>query len=96
MDARYALTPTTAVYATLLPDFATIEADQEQIKRVVVNLIDNAAEAMIEAPVRQLFVRTSQPGPETVELAVIDTGCGISRIHLHRHMEAALTAVKSG
>src|SRR5207247_8681275 len=31
MDARYALTPTTAVYATLLPDFATIEADQEQI-----------------------------------------------------------------
>src|SRR3989454_382896 len=31
MDARYALTPTTAVYATLFPDFATIEADQEQI-----------------------------------------------------------------
>src|SRR5437870_10210397 len=31
MDARYALTPTTAVYATLLPDFATVEADQEQI-----------------------------------------------------------------
>ncbi len=53
-------------------------ADQEQIKRVVVNLIDNAAEAMIEAPVRRLFVKTSQSGPETVELAVIDTGCGIS------------------
>src|SRR6266850_3925411 len=31
IDARYALTPTTAVYATLFPDFATIEADQEQI-----------------------------------------------------------------
>jgi hypothetical protein len=31
VDARYALTPTTAVYGTLLPDFATIEADQEQI-----------------------------------------------------------------
>jgi hypothetical protein len=31
VDARYALTPTTAVYATLFPDFATIEADQEQI-----------------------------------------------------------------
>ncbi len=53
-------------------------ADQEQIKRVVVNLIDNAAEAMMEAPVRRLFVKTSQSGPETVELAVIDTGCGIS------------------
>ncbi|MBV9940325.1 MAG: HAMP domain-containing protein [Acidobacteriaceae bacterium] len=53
-------------------------ADREQIKRVIVNLIDNAAEAMIEAPVRRLFVRTSQPGPELVQLAVIDTGCGIS------------------
>jgi hypothetical protein len=31
VDARYALTPTTAVYGTLYPDFATIEADQEQI-----------------------------------------------------------------
>src|SRR5947207_6592023 len=31
VDARYALTPTTAVYGTLFPDFATIEADQEQI-----------------------------------------------------------------
>jgi hypothetical protein len=31
IDARYALTPTMAVYGTLFPDFATIEADQEQI-----------------------------------------------------------------
>lgn len=31
VDARYALTPTTAVYGTLYPDFATIEADQEQV-----------------------------------------------------------------
>jgi hypothetical protein len=31
IDARYSVTPQTAVYATLNPDFATIEADQEQI-----------------------------------------------------------------
>jgi hypothetical protein len=31
IDSRYSLTPTTAVYGTLFPDFATIEADQEQI-----------------------------------------------------------------
>ena len=31
VDARYALTPTTAIYGTLYPDFATIEADQEQV-----------------------------------------------------------------
>jgi len=31
IDTRYSLTPTTAVYGTLFPDFATIEADQEQV-----------------------------------------------------------------
>jgi hypothetical protein len=31
IDARYAITATTAIYATLYPDFATVEADQEQI-----------------------------------------------------------------
>lgn len=31
VDVRYALTPQLALYGTLYPDFATIEADQEQI-----------------------------------------------------------------
>src|SRR5205807_2685270 len=47
-----------------------VVADREQMKRVIVNLIDNAAEAMIDSPVRCLFVRTLQSGPDTVELAV--------------------------
>ena len=31
LDARYALTPQTSAYVTVNPDFATIEADQEEI-----------------------------------------------------------------
>jgi hypothetical protein len=31
LDLRYGLTPTTAAYGTLNPDFATVEADQEQV-----------------------------------------------------------------
>ncbi len=31
VDVRYAVTPQTAVYGTLFPDFATVEADQETI-----------------------------------------------------------------
>jgi hypothetical protein len=31
LDARYALTPQLALYGTVLPDFATVEADQETI-----------------------------------------------------------------
>jgi hypothetical protein len=30
-DARFAATPSTSVYATVNPDFATVEADQEQV-----------------------------------------------------------------
>ncbi len=33
---------------------------------------------MIDSPVRRLLIRTAQSGPETVELAVTDTGAGIS------------------
>lgn len=53
-------------------------ADREQMKRVIVNLVDNAAEAMTDAPVCRLLVATSQPSPDTVELSVTDTGSGIS------------------
>jgi two-component system nitrogen regulation sensor histidine kinase NtrY len=53
-------------------------ADSEQIKRVLVNLIDNAAEAMTDSPVRSLTVRTAHTSLDTVEFSVTDTGMGIS------------------
>ena len=53
-------------------------ADKEQLKRVVVNLIDNAVEAMSDAPVRELLLTTSHASPDMVELCVSDTGWGIS------------------
>ncbi|HEY7211741.1 MAG TPA: ATP-binding protein [Bryobacteraceae bacterium] len=52
--------------------------DREQIKRVIVNLVDNAAEALKESPVRHLKIATRQSAPDTVELSVTDTGCGVS------------------
>ncbi|MGI8962753.1 MAG: sensor histidine kinase [Bryobacteraceae bacterium] len=53
-------------------------ADKEQLKRVIVNLIDNAVEAMSAAPVRKLLIATSHASADTVELCVTDTGWGIS------------------
>ena len=55
-----------------------LQLDPEQIKRVVVNLVDNAAEAMQDRPLRRLYITTSSPTPETVELSISDTGAGIS------------------
>jgi len=56
----------------------TVMADYEQIKRVIVNLIDNAAEAMIDSPVRSLTVSTAHTSIDTVELSIADTGPGVS------------------
>jgi two-component system nitrogen regulation sensor histidine kinase NtrY len=53
-------------------------ADKEQVKRVIVNLIDNAVEAMNGAPVRKLLIATSQASLDMVQLCVSDTGWGIS------------------
>lgn len=55
-----------------------VNIDPEQFKRVVINLVDNAAEAMHDSLVRTLMVETHSPGGDTVEMVVSDTGHGIS------------------
>jgi two-component system, NtrC family, nitrogen regulation sensor histidine kinase NtrY len=67
-----------AVTLELDPALPAVLADKEQIKRVIVNLVDNAAEAMHNMPVRRLRIATAQGSPEVVELSVTDTGCGVS------------------
>jgi PAS domain S-box-containing protein len=62
----------------LAPDLPPVNLDREQFKRVVVNLVDNAAEAMQDSLVKRLFVGTQAPTPDTVELIVADTGSGVS------------------
>jgi two-component system, NtrC family, nitrogen regulation sensor histidine kinase NtrY len=62
----------------LAQDLPPVQLDPEQFKRVVVNLVDNAAEAMRDSLVKQLLVRTTVSSADTLELLVADTGCGIS------------------
>lgn len=67
------------VTVNLADKLPCVMADSEQIKRVIVNLIDNAAEAMTDSPVRRLTVQTLHGGPDMVELSVTDTGMGVSQ-----------------
>ena len=55
-----------------------VNIDREQFKRVVVNLVDNAAEAMIDSSFKQLTIITQLATNESIELIVADTGCGVS------------------
>jgi two-component system, NtrC family, nitrogen regulation sensor histidine kinase NtrY len=65
------------LHVELAPGLPTVNVDPEQFKRVIVNLVDNAAEAMRDSLVKRLLVATQAAG-ETVEVLVADTGCGIS------------------
>ena len=56
-----------------------VRADSEMLRRVVVNLIDNAAEAMESSAVRNLVLSTRfHVGHDSVEITVADSGYGIS------------------
>ncbi len=56
-----------------------VKADPELIRRVLANLIDNAAEAMEGSPLRHLRITTrAESDGDAVEIEISDTGQGIS------------------
>ena len=60
-------------------DLPQVFVDPDKFKRVVVNLIDNAAEAIEGSHVREIFIGTAAGAvPDAVELTVADSGPGIS------------------
>jgi PAS domain S-box-containing protein len=63
----------------LAPDLPVIRADSELLRRVLVNLIDNAAESMEGSAVKELQLSTRfNNDREIVEILVADSGHGIS------------------
>lgn len=64
---------------SLADNLPTVRADGGLLRSVLVNLIDNAAEALEGAPFREITVSThSNADAERVEIWVQDTGHGIS------------------
>jgi len=67
------------VRTDLAPNLPPIRADAELLRRVIVNLIDNAAEAMEGAATREIALTTRLgANGETLELIVADSGHGIA------------------
>jgi len=53
--------------------------DADQFRRVVVNLMDNAADAMENSLVKEIVIATrTDPQRAVVEAEISDTGCGVS------------------
>ncbi len=66
------------IHKELALQLPPVNIDREQFKRVVVNLVDNAAESMQDSLLKHLYVATQTTGAESVELTVADTGFGVS------------------
>ena len=67
------------VVKQLAPDLPLTQADPEQLKRVLVNLIDNALEAMDQSERKHLSLSSRFfPARETIQLTVRDSGPGIA------------------
>jgi len=62
----------------LAPNLPLVMADPEALKRALTNLIDNAAEAMQQSLMRELHISTRLLGSGMVELAIADTGTGLT------------------
>jgi len=54
-----------------------VNVDRDQFHRVVINLVDNAAEAMQDSLVKVLHITTQPGAADSVELVVADSGCGV-------------------
>lgn len=85
----------------LTADLPQVMLDTEQIKRVLVNLIDNAAEALTGLSQNKcggrITVSTRElPGRFTVELTIADTGPGISIADRERIFDPYFSTRKRG
>ena len=68
------------LHKSLASDLPKVMADSEAIKRVVANLVDNAAEASQDSVVREIQISTSLVATrDAVEITVADTGHGVTR-----------------
>ncbi len=65
--------------AALEPNLPAVRADGQLLRSVIVNLIDNAAEALEDEPFREIGVATHlRAESDTIEISVSDSGKGIS------------------
>ena len=63
----------------LEPGLPRVMADPESMKRAVANLVDNAAESLQDAPLREIHVATMLvTSHDAVEISVADSGHGVT------------------
>ena len=85
------------IESALAPDLPQIGGDPHQLQQVILNLINNAIQAMAPRGQGRLSIRSAlSPDRATMQLAVADNGPGIAPAHLSRVMEPFFTTKPQG
>jgi signal transduction histidine kinase len=79
---------------TSLEDIGLISADGIRIRQVILNLVQNAIEAMQEGGTLEITTRSQDD--ETVSISIQDTGCGMSPEQQQRIFEPFFTTKEKG
>jgi signal transduction histidine kinase len=80
------------------PNLPLILGDRVGIEQVLINLIRNAADAILEGngKPRRITIRAANGGPSHLEIAIADTGPGIGQKTLARLFEPLFTTKENG
>jgi PAS domain S-box-containing protein len=87
-----------ALQSHLADDLPAITGDRIQLQQVVLNLLRNAAEAMVvvdDRP-RRLLIRTERDGADRVRLTVRDAGVGVDVDSMNKLFDAFYTTKSDG
>ena len=67
------------IETSLAPDLPPVLADPDAMRRAIANLVDNAAEALHDSLLKEIYISTSLVETrDSVEIVVADTGHGIT------------------
>lgn len=86
-----------SIRTALDPGLPNVAADRLRLQQVLLNLIDNALDAMSHTPanLRCLHVLTKRSDRHNVTLTVLDTGCGIDAAQAGRMFDSFYTTKQS-
>ena len=76
-------------------DLPPLVTDRHKVLQILVNLVNNARQAVKEAPMRRLVVRAAATS-QRVAISVIDTGVGIAPEHVDRVFQHGFTTKPDG
>ena len=85
-----------SVSLDLATDLPQIVGDRTQLQQVIVNLAVNAMQAMVDPGRRNIHVRTTLAGPDTVCCAIEDSGPGVASAAFPHLFDSFFTTKEAG